>query len=182
MPALATSLYPGWHSFWDALEEAECPWARSISEDGQESFQQTVESMIRASVPRVRTDRLRELWESLRLPALSGRCDHNLRWNLLCDLEQSPFDTDDAEVERVLVELARFPEESEMDSERIVSADLKDRTALFLAELKYTALCTLWHFTGSWSCYTATLPREVLDHLRGSLFGLTVIELICQLP
>ncbi len=183
MTVLATSLYPGWQSFWDALEEAESPWARSISEEGQEAFQQTVESMIRASVPPVRAARLHKLRSSLHFPDLSHRDHYELRWNLLCYLERSPNDTDDAQVQRILTELTQLHKGSDpIPADTLASTDLQEQMTRFIEELKYTALCTLWQFTCFWSCYTATLPREELDHLRESLFGLTVIELLCQLP
>ncbi|MCI0464326.1 MAG: hypothetical protein L0Z62_45915 [Gemmataceae bacterium] len=184
MLAIARTLksqYPGWHWFWDDLDEAELPWARTLSEDNREAFQLTVESMLRASIPPERMACLRALWSPLRCPNLSFGSDYTLRWNLMGSLEDSPNDTTDAQVESVMTELSPDEEGHAADPSLVNSNERKEQIAHFLKELKYSALCTLWEFVRTWACYTATLPPEAFGELQSHLFGIAAMVLLGQL-
>jgi hypothetical protein len=178
MLALQDRFYPFWDYFWDERQQAECPWARQMSDDAQHDFEQTLESMLKASIPDAGMDRLRTLWSDLRLD--QPLSDPDFWWNFSCTLERSgssPATAEDAK--SVLDELSASQERYTPDQP--VSPEVIKAATLFLQELKYTALCTLWSFTCEWSCFTITLPRDVIDFVRKDLFNLTMLILVREL-
>jgi len=166
-----------WGPIWDELHQAECLWARQLPNEGH-NVEETIESMLRASVPRESMARLRELWASLKLDRPFSEDHPDLDWTLQDTLD-GPDHTAPGDPSFFLKELWKSQEGVHIPPTFL--PDQLEAAADFLRELKYTALCTVWKFTCSWSCYTETLPAQFVTKLREHVFGITMLLLLYEM-
>lgn len=167
-----------WMTVWEDLERAECPWARQMSDDDRSNFEQTIESMLQASIPDSLMTPLRQTWSKLNVDRPFSDNHPDVWWNLYVILSQKEHTTEEEALE-VLTEILMSE-----DSTQATAVDRPGQASLalpFVKDLKYTGLCTAWRFTSLWTGFLTTLPAEVAKILRGELITLTMLVVLREM-